>query len=114
LATKDLNRIRALLIGFPVRVAAAGNTLAKGKTKRIPQMLREAIEQQPKTRFDRAHFESYGDFSLVFETVYFVAVPDYNVYMDIQQGRQSGYPRTVRTRADRFYLPDPDPVSASA
>ncbi|MEE8511774.1 MAG: hypothetical protein V3S36_03965, partial [Acidiferrobacterales bacterium] len=35
--------------------------------------------------FDRGHFKSYGDFSLNFEVVYYVKVPDYNVYMDIQQ-----------------------------
>jgi small-conductance mechanosensitive channel len=53
--------------------------------RRIPGMLRHAIESQPNTRFDRAHFKSYGDFSLVFEIVYYVATADYNTYMDIQQ-----------------------------
>ncbi len=55
------------------------------KLERIPQMLQEVIEQQSRTRFDRAHFKSYGDYSLVFETVYYVDTPDYNVYMDIHQ-----------------------------
>jgi len=36
-------------------------------------------------RFDRSHFASYGDFSLNFETVYYVTSPDYTLYMDIQQ-----------------------------
>lgn len=56
------------------------------KLGKIPGMIREAIESQPGTRFDRAHFHQFGDFSLDFETVYYVAVPDYNTYMDIQQG----------------------------
>jgi small-conductance mechanosensitive channel len=51
----------------------------------IPGIIREAIESQDKTRFDRSHFASYGDFSLVFETVYYVLAADYNLYMDIQQ-----------------------------
>jgi small-conductance mechanosensitive channel len=55
------------------------------KLERIPGMIRQAIEAQEKTRFDRSHFKSYGDFSLNFETVYYVLVPDYNTYMDIQQ-----------------------------
>ncbi len=55
------------------------------KLKQIPEILKNAIERQPQTRFDRAHFKSYGDFSLIFETVYYVSVPDYNTYMDIQQ-----------------------------
>ena len=53
--------------------------------ERIPRIIREAVEANPKTRFDRAHFKSYGDSSLDFETVYYVTDPDYNVYMDIQQ-----------------------------
>ncbi len=55
------------------------------KVKRIPQMIREIIESIELTRFDRSHFASYGDFSLNFETVYYVLVPDYAKYMDIQQ-----------------------------
>ena len=48
-------------------------------------MVREAIEEQSQTRFDRAHFKSYGNFSLDFEAVYYVLGPDYNLYMDLQQ-----------------------------
>ncbi len=31
---------------------------------------------------DRTHFKAYGDFSLNFQTVYFVESSEYNVYMD--------------------------------
>ncbi len=55
------------------------------KLTRIPEIIREAVETQDPVRFDRSHFQSYGDFSLVFETVYYVLKPDYNIYMDIQQ-----------------------------
>lgn len=55
------------------------------KLIKIPEILREAIEAQAQAKFDRSHFQKYGDFSLDFETVYYVLVPDYNVYMDIQQ-----------------------------
>jgi small-conductance mechanosensitive channel len=48
-------------------------------------MIRDAIEAQDHVRFDRAHFKSFGDFSLVFEAVYYVLGPDYNQYMDIRQ-----------------------------
>lgn len=51
----------------------------------IPQIIREAVEAQERTRLDRCHFARYGDFALIFETVYYVTVPDYNTYMDIQQ-----------------------------
>ena len=55
------------------------------KLKAIPDMLREAVESQEQVRFDRAHFQKYGDFALIFEVVYYVLSADYNEYMDIQQ-----------------------------
>lgn len=55
------------------------------KLAAIPAMLRAAVEAQSPVRFDRAHFQRYGDFSLVFEVVYFVLSADYNLAMDIQQ-----------------------------
>jgi small-conductance mechanosensitive channel len=57
----------------------------RDKLIKIPEIVRAAIEQQDKTRFDRSHFKEYGDFALVFESVYYVQGPDYNEYMDIQQ-----------------------------
>jgi small-conductance mechanosensitive channel len=55
------------------------------KLKRIPTIIREIVESQKAARFDRAHFQAYGDFALKFEVVYYVLDPDYNRYMDIQQ-----------------------------
>ncbi len=55
------------------------------KLAAIPAMIRETIESLEDTRFDRAHFQKYGDFALIYEIVYFVRLPDYNVYMDRQQ-----------------------------
>lgn len=55
------------------------------KLERIPGMIRSIIEAQQEVRFDRAHFQKYGDSSLDFEVVYYVKGPDYNLYMDIQQ-----------------------------
>ena len=52
---------------------------------RIPAMIREAVEARDDTRFDRAHFKGFGDSALTFETVYYMLVPDYNTYMDVQQ-----------------------------
>ena len=55
------------------------------KLQAIPTIIREAVERQDNTRFDRSHFKAHGAFSLDFETVFIVPVPDYNSYMDIQQ-----------------------------
>ncbi|HEU4531539.1 MAG TPA: mechanosensitive ion channel family protein [Steroidobacteraceae bacterium] len=53
--------------------------------KEIPQLLAGIVREQQKVRFDRSHFARYGDFALLFEVVYVVLSPDFNLYMDIQQ-----------------------------
>ncbi len=53
--------------------------------KEIPDIIKNIINTINNTVFDRAHFFSYGNFSLDFEVVYYVLSSDYNKYMDIQQ-----------------------------
>ncbi|MBL7151919.1 MAG: mechanosensitive ion channel family protein [Candidatus Omnitrophica bacterium] len=55
------------------------------QSKLIPGIIEKIIKEVSDTVFDRAHFFSYGDFSLVYEVVYYVIGSDYNKYMDIQQ-----------------------------
>jgi len=57
----------------------------RDKLKKVPGIIRKAIEAEEDTRFDRSHFSKYGDYSLNFESVYYVLTPDYNHYMDVQQ-----------------------------
>jgi len=71
---------RRIVFGFGVTYDTPPEKLEK-----IPDMVRGIIESLPDTRFDRAHFATYGDSSLNFEVVYYVLVPDYAVYMDRQQ-----------------------------
>ena len=53
--------------------------------QQLSAVLRSAIERQPGVRFDRAHFASFGPFSLDFECVYYVLSAEYARYMDVQQ-----------------------------
>ncbi len=55
------------------------------KLEKIPELLEQIITDEPQTRFDRAHFHSYGDFSLNYQIVYFVLSRNYRDYMDAQQ-----------------------------
>lgn len=55
------------------------------KLKQIPEMVESIIKDIDKTEFDRAHFSEYGNFSLVYQVVYFINDSDYKIYMDIQQ-----------------------------
>ena len=52
----------------------------------IPGMVQEILDGDDRARLDRAHFKQFGGSSLDFEVVYYVTVPDYNTYMDVQQG----------------------------
>jgi small-conductance mechanosensitive channel len=51
----------------------------------LPRIIEDVIVKQDSARFDRAHFQSFGDYSLNFEIVYYVESSDYKLYMDIQQ-----------------------------
>jgi small-conductance mechanosensitive channel len=55
------------------------------KVRMIPTMIREIVESQDHVRFDRAHFQAFGDSALQFEVVYYVLSAAYNMHMDIQQ-----------------------------
>ncbi|ACY17421.1 mechanosensitive ion channel family protein [Haliangium ochraceum] len=75
------------------------------KVAAIPGMIREAIEAQEQARFDRAHFKEYGDSALVFEAVYYVTVPDYNAYMDVQQAINMDIMRQFQSSDIEFAFP---------
>ncbi len=53
--------------------------------KKIPGIIKGIIETIDGATFDRSHFSAFGDFSLNFESVYYIAGPDFNDYMDRQQ-----------------------------
>lgn len=55
------------------------------KLRSIPGTLRSAIEAERNVRFERAHFQGYGDFALLFEAVYHVLSPDFALHMDIRE-----------------------------
>jgi len=75
--------------------------------EKIPTILREAVEARgsDKVRFDRSHFQAYGDFALTFETVYYVLSPDFNVYMDCQQAINLAIHRRFEEEGIEFAYP---------
>jgi small-conductance mechanosensitive channel len=56
----------------------------------IPSIIRAIVEAEESTTFDRAHFAGYGDWSLIYEVVYYVASPDYNLVYGYSAENQSG------------------------
>jgi len=73
--------------------------------KDIPQVIGGIIKRVPGTHFDRAHFFSYGDFSLDCEIVYYVNGADYNKYMDIQQSINLAIKEEFEKRNIKFAYP---------
>ncbi|MBU2566050.1 mechanosensitive ion channel family protein [Patescibacteria group bacterium] len=55
------------------------------KLKKIPGMIKAIIKEIDSTKFDRAHFKSFGDSALIFEIVYIIKSDDYTEFMDVQQ-----------------------------
>ena len=53
------------------------------KVARVPGMVRQIVESQPLTRFDRCHLLTFAESGLRLEAVYFVLDPDFNKYADI-------------------------------
>src|SRR3989338_954457 len=73
--------------------------------KEIPKIIEHVIKNTKDTAFDRAHFFSYGDFSLIFEVVYYVIGTDYNKYMDIQQEINFAIKEEFEKRGIEFAYP---------
>ncbi|HEX7022583.1 MAG TPA: mechanosensitive ion channel domain-containing protein, partial [Trueperaceae bacterium] len=75
------------------------------KLEAIPAMIQGIVESSGPTRFDRSHFKEYGEYGLVYETVYYMLVPDYNEYMDTQQKINLAVYRAFDAAGISFALP---------
>lgn len=75
------------------------------KLKNIPILIKQVIEPLKNTRFERAHFQKLGAFSLDFEVVYFILTPDYNMFMDRQQEINVGIIELFKSEEIEFAFP---------
>jgi small-conductance mechanosensitive channel len=74
----------------------------------IPAVLRSVIASVttvPGVECERSHFQSFGAYSLNFETVYYVPSPDYVVYMDVQQEIYQNIFRIFNEKGIEFAYP---------
>ena len=72
---------------------------------RIPGWVEEIVEAQEMTRFDRCHFKSLGQWALEFETVYYMTVPDYKVFMGVQEAVNLALMRRLNDAGVEFAYP---------
>ena len=93
-------RERRIVFGFGVTYATSPEVL-----EAIPGMVKALIEADPALRFDRAHFQKFGESSLDYEVVYYVLDPSYNLYMDSQQRLNLGLVRAFAAKGIDFAFP---------
>lgn len=91
---------RRILFTFGVTYQTPTESMA-----RVAQIAQDVIRSQSGARFDRAHFKEFGESALIYECVYFVLSPDYNVYMDVQQSINIGLARALQSEKIEFAYP---------
>jgi len=67
-----------------VRIGVTYQTTPE-QCKQIPEIVREIISSLDNTRFERAHFATFGEYALIFEIVYLVLSPEVFDQMETQQ-----------------------------
>lgn len=93
-------RERRIAFSFGVTYDATPEQL-----EQVPGIVKRLISDQEKTRFDRAHFKGFGDSSLDFDVVYWMTVPEFGTYMDVQQAVNLAMMREFATLGVDFAFP---------
>lgn len=93
-------RERRIAFSFGVTYDATPEQL-----EQIPGIVKRIVGDQEKARFDRAHFKGFGGSSLDFDVVYWMTVPEFGAYMDVQQGVNLALMREFSTLGVEFAFP---------
>ena len=99
---KNFKRLQRRRIAFTIGVVYETD---EKLLREIPEIIRSIIEKTENVTFDRCHFQSFGDFSINFETIYFVEAADYMVYMNAQQDIYLGIFSSFQPKGISFAYP---------
>ena len=113
IANSDLNAARVhnykqmlqRRVLFTVRIAYE---TPADKVEKIPTIIKDVIgsvETIEGVIFDRSHFNAFGEYSLNFETVYYVPTNNYRIFMDTQQEIYNKIFRTFKEEGIKFAYP---------
>ncbi|MBL6751078.1 MAG: mechanosensitive ion channel [Nevskia sp.] len=75
------------------------------RLRAVPELVRQAVQAQDKTRFERAHFKEIGASAFVFEVVYTMLDPAYGLYMDTRQAIQLALLKALAAEGLRLAYP---------
>lgn len=79
---RNLSRMNKRRVSFSIGVVY--KTSAE-KLEKIPEIIKNVIEKTERAEISRVHFKSFGEFSLIYDIVYVIETPEYEVFMDVQQ-----------------------------
>lgn len=71
----------------------------------IPSIIENIIRKVDNAKFGRCHFLDFGDFSLIFETVFYVTTGDYTVYCNTHHKINMAIKQTFDDRKIEFAFP---------
>ncbi|MEP6466353.1 MAG: mechanosensitive ion channel family protein [Parafilimonas sp.] len=79
---KNIKRLqrRGVIFKMNVRYDTDNN-----KLKDLPQIIESIIKKQEQATFERCHLIAFADFSITFETLYFINSSDYTLFLNTQQ-----------------------------
>ncbi len=78
---QNFSRMQERRVSFSIHIST--NTPAD-KLARVPQLIESAFNEIENIRFSRAHFQSFSQTGFVFEVVYFVTSPTYDLFVKAQ------------------------------
>lgn len=93
---RNYTRMKERRIVFTFTVSHA---TSQAHLEALPALVKAAVEAQDRVRFDRAHWLSITDAGFVYENVYYVQSPEYNVYMDVQNAINLAIVAALRAEA---------------
>jgi len=73
--------------------------------ERIPGWIAEIVDAREETVHDRTHLSAFGPYSVDFETVYHVTVPEYDRFMDVKQAINLGIHEKFEAEGVDFAYP---------
>lgn len=79
---KNIKRLERRGVTFKLNVRY---DTAEEKLRALPELIKNIINKQEYASFERCHLIAFGDFSLSYETLYFINTADLTTYLGIQQ-----------------------------
>lgn len=99
---RNFKKLRKRRVQFTLTIH--NNTPTK-KLEKIPNIIKQVIDEINLAKYDRVHFKEFGSYGLNFVIVYYINTGNYAKYMDIQQ--QINYGILKQFEKEKINMPYP-------